>query len=142
MTTADRIAVMDQGLIQQVGSALEIFDQPANRFVANFVGSVNLVPGDFLQLATATVDVVIRPHTIAIARSPGGAQRRWVAGTVADREFLGAFIRYKVKTAPGELVVEVPHSIGAGGHVPGDAVYLGIDPAQVRLINSPAGGAP
>ena len=142
MTTADRIAVMDQGLIQQIGTALEIFDQPANRFVANFVGSVNLVSGDFLQLAAAAADVVIRPHTIAIARSPGDAQRRWVAGTVADREFLGAYIRYKVRLSQGELVVEVPHRIGAGGYVPGDAVYLGIDSAQVRLINSPAGGEP
>ena len=38
MTTADRIAVMDQGVIQQVGTPMDIFDNPANRFVANFVG--------------------------------------------------------------------------------------------------------
>jgi iron(III) transport system ATP-binding protein len=148
MTTADRIAVMDQGVIQQVGTALQIFDEPANRFVANFVGSINVLAGDSalmreLQLAQSRgADVVLRPHTIAIAHAPGNTERKWVAGTVTEREFLGAFIRYRVMLANGELVVEVPHRIGAGGHRPGEAVYLGIDPAQARLLNSLAGGAP
>ena len=45
MTTCDRIAVMDDGLIQQVGTPVELFDRPANRFVAGFVGTINLLAG-------------------------------------------------------------------------------------------------
>ena len=45
MTICDRIAVMDHGVIQQVGTPVDLFDEPANRFVAGFVGSVNLFEG-------------------------------------------------------------------------------------------------
>jgi len=144
MTTADRIAVMDQGVIQQVGTAMEIFDNPANRFVAGFVGSVNLVPGAAARKLgfQHDADLVIRPHTLALARAPGGAGRTWLAATVAEREFLGAFVRYAVDVGGERLIVEESHRIGADSYRPGDSVHLGVDPAQVRLINSPAGGAP
>jgi iron(III) transport system ATP-binding protein len=148
MTTADRIAVMDQGVIQQVGSAMEIFDNPANRFVANFVGSINLLPSDsplLRQLALAAAggaEVVIRPHTIVLAAARGGAGHHWLNGTVVEREFLGAFIRYTVKVGEQRLVAEEPHRIGRESHRPGDTVHLGIDPAQVRLLNSITGGKP
>jgi len=147
MTTSDRIAVMDQGVIQQVGSALQIFDEPANRFVANFVGSVNVLPAGSalaqeLSLSPNGGDIVLRPHTIAIAQAPGGAERKWIAGTVAEREFLGPFIRYRLRIGEAELVVEVAHRIGADGYRPGEAVYAGVDPQQARLLNSSAGGAP
>ena len=144
MTTADRIAVMDQGVIQQVGTAMEIFDNPANRFVAGFVGSVNLVPGAAARKLGFQHDaeLVIRPHTLALARAPGGAGRTWLAATVAEREFLGAFVRYVVDVGGERLIVEESHRIGADSYRPGEAVHLGVDPAQVRLINSPAGGEP
>ena len=45
MTTADRMAVMDQGVVQQVGTPIELFDDPVNPFVAQFVGTMNLLPG-------------------------------------------------------------------------------------------------
>ena len=45
MTMCDRIAVLDQGVIQQIGTPVELFDRPVNRFVAQFVGSVNLFEG-------------------------------------------------------------------------------------------------
>jgi iron(III) transport system ATP-binding protein len=53
LTTSDRIAVMDQGVIQQVGSPVELYDEPVNRFVANFIGSVNLLP---VQVESVTGD--------------------------------------------------------------------------------------
>ena len=155
MTTADRIAVMDQGVIQQVGTPMEIFDNPANRFVANFVGSINLLAGRVesspggatfhsallgeLRLAqpathAGDAEIVIRPHSIVLARAPGGAGHRWLAGSVVEREFLGAFIRYTVKVGEQDLIAEEPHRIGQESHRPGDGVHVGIDPAQVRLL--------
>jgi iron(III) transport system ATP-binding protein len=125
-------------VIQQVGTAMEIFDDPANRFVANFVGSINLLPGHSAlgrELRfPGEADVVIRPHTLALAPAPGDPGRIWLPGTVAEREFLGAFIRYTVKVGEQQLVVEEPHRVGRESHRPGDAVHVGIDPAQVRLL--------
>ncbi len=48
MTTADRMAVLDQGVVQQVGAPIELYDDPANRFVANFVGTTNVLVGKVL----------------------------------------------------------------------------------------------
>ncbi|MBI3024101.1 MAG: ABC transporter ATP-binding protein, partial [Candidatus Tectomicrobia bacterium] len=48
-TVADRIAVLDQGVIQQVGTPIELYDRPANRFVAHFLGTANLIEGEILR---------------------------------------------------------------------------------------------
>ena len=45
MTTADRMAVLDQGVVQQVGAPATLYDEPVNTFVAQFVGTMNLLPG-------------------------------------------------------------------------------------------------
>jgi len=54
MTIADRLAVLDQGVIQQVGTPRELYDTPANRFVAEFVGSINVCAGRVLPCADGT----------------------------------------------------------------------------------------
>ena len=53
MTTADRMAVLDQGILQQVGSAAELYDYPQNRFVAGFVGTANLLDGEVTAVDAA-----------------------------------------------------------------------------------------
>ncbi len=99
MTLADRLAVLDQGAIQQVGAPRELFDDPANRFVAEFVGSINLVDarvvgaeGELVRLAPegadeltlpgarvrdaivdARVTLAFRPHAVDLAPAPGAA---------------------------------------------------------------------
>ena len=158
MTTADRIAVMDMGVIEQVGTPMEIFDNPASRFVANFVGSTNLLagrvePGDgragaavfhstlFGPLAlpgaahvAGDAEIVVRPHSITLAKAPRGSGHAWAEGSVSDREFLGAFIRYTVNIGDAVLIADEPHRIGHTSHAPGDRVHIGIDLAQVRLL--------
>ena len=156
MTTADRIAVMDLGVIQQVGTPMDIFDNPANRFVANFVGSTNLLAGRVeaadgggaifhstlfgpLALPDAATpagdaEIVVRPHSIMLAKAPRGSGHAWIEGSVSDREFLGAFIRYTVNIGDVVLIADEPHRIGHQSHAPGDRVHIGIDLAQVRLL--------
>ena len=57
MTTADRMAVLHQGVVQQVGSPAELFDSPANRFVAEFVGTMNRLPATVLNIHDDTIVV-------------------------------------------------------------------------------------
>jgi iron(III) transport system ATP-binding protein len=155
MTTADRIAVMHHGVIQQVGTPLELFDSPRNRFVADFIGSINLVSGrvehvdsgaafesDLLgRIAlttrtahTGSADIAIRPHTIALSSARGDSTHSWVEGTIADREFLGEFIRYNVRVGDATIVADETHHVGRAPFDPGAKVFAGIDPAQVRVI--------
>ena len=155
MTTADRIAVMDQGVIQQVGTPPELFDNPANRFVANFVGSINLLPGrvskttdgatvvdspilgrlDIANMSgTGDAEIALRPHTLALAAVPNTPGRVWIAGTIAAREFVGAFARYTVRVGDTTLIADEPHFIGRSTHQLETPIHVGIDPGQVRVL--------
>ncbi len=71
MTICDRIAVMDQGVIQQIGTPIELFDHPLNRFVAQFVGSVNLFEGDLRagRFASPTLGECALPPSARMRRS-------------------------------------------------------------------------
>ena len=112
LTMADRIVVMDQGGIVQVGTPIEIYRSPATRFVADFVGTMNFLPAtvvgprrvgladfelacadDFDELAQgSTVTLCIRPEDLTVQREaddrPNAARAQ-----VDDLEFLGAFYR-------------------------------------------------
>ncbi len=54
MTTADRMAVLDKGVVQQVGTPATLYDEPANPFVAEFVGTMNLLPDGAIRTATSS----------------------------------------------------------------------------------------
>ncbi len=142
MTTADRIAVMDQGVVQQVGSALELYDAPANRFVAEFVGTINLVPAtdplfDALVAAPGgATHAAFRPHSVLLTERPGDPTHHWVPARVAEREFLGEFIRYRLEAAGREVIADLPHALGSAGFAQAADVSLGIDRTQVRLLGA------
>ena len=157
LSIADRVAVLDQGVIQQVGTPLELYDAPANHFIATFVGTINLLRGSLetasggavfrsetlgaIALAgraasTGPVEIAIRPHAMMLAAPdrPLDGGRSWLEGTVTDREFLGEFVRYNVKVGTTELVVDQPHYMGEPGFAPGARVKVGINPAQVKVL--------
>ena len=78
MTTCDRIAVMDEGVIQQVGTPVELFDRPVNRFVAEFVGTINLLPGQAAEVRGEAVQFVssVARHAESAARARRARTRR------------------------------------------------------------------
>jgi iron(III) transport system ATP-binding protein len=144
-------------VIQQVGTPVELYDTPANRFIATFVGTINLLRGTLekaggglvfrsetlgeIAIASGTAsagpaEIAIRPHAMQLAApgKPLDAGRTWLDGTVSEREFLGEFVRYYVKVGTAELVVDQPHYMGEPGIAPGAAVRVGINPAQVKLL--------
>ncbi len=158
MTTADRIAVMNEGVIQQVGSPVELYDRPVNRFVAEFVGTINLLPG---RLSTASLDcalgrigrtalrhevhgegevlVAMRPHSLQIiaaadSRRQDRSDLLWHDAQVLEREFLGEFIRYRVRTGSTELILDDAHRAGEAGYGLGSGVAIGIDPGAIGIL--------
>ena len=141
---ADRIAVLDQGRIQQMGTPLDLYDRPANRFVATFLGTANLIEGtiepggrfaaDGLSLdgiggTPGPACISIRPQDIAV-----GPKERGLAATIAEREFLGGITRYHTRAGPRTIVVDVLHRRGTGAHEVGESVGLVIEPAQVSVL--------
>ncbi len=159
LSISDRVAVLDQGMIQQIGTPMELYDTPASRFIANFVGTINLLPGRVelsdgmtvfrsdelgtLRLTGAAArsgpaEIAIRPHAIRLAApdAAGDAGLVWTEGRVTLREFLGEFVRYTVRIGQTDLTADQPHHTGDPGFAPGAAVRVGINPAQVRLLSA------
>jgi iron(III) transport system ATP-binding protein len=140
--TADRMAVLDAGRIQQLGRPIDLYDAPANRFVATFLGTVNLIDGridngrfmaDDIALdvggTTGPACISIRPQDVSLAAGPGT-----IAATVTAREFLGSIVRYRVRAGAHMVVVDVPHRRKDAVHAVGAEVGLVLDPRHVTVI--------
>jgi iron(III) transport system ATP-binding protein len=151
MTICDRIAVMDQGVIQQIGTPVELFDHPANRFVAQFVGSVNLFDGEvrdgrFVCAALGDVELpaampargpaahlAFRPHAVRFGDAAAGDALR-LEGRVASAEFLGEFVRYEIRVGAAVVTADSPHHRG-GDRIPeGTLLKLNVPASELRLI--------
>src|SRR5204862_2266749 len=126
MTVADRIGVMNRGKLMQVGVPAEIYERPNSRWVAGFVGDVNLIEGrvtavypSFVMVeregmrlrvahapvAPGPIAVALRPEKIrAIHSVPDGSFENGAAGTVTDIGYLGRMSLYKVRLDAGLML--------------------------------------
>ncbi len=160
MTTADRMAVLDEGCVQQIGTPAELFDFPVNRFVANFVGTMNLLDGtlaadgadalrfsadglDPLLLPRAVaaaqaerVSISFRPHVVQLqaASAARDTERLWLQGIVEAAEFLGEFTRYRVRVGKLALTADQAHFGGMPMFTDGSAVAIGVAMNQLRVL--------
>ena len=108
-TICDRIAVMEGGTIRQVGTPMELYEHPANLFVASFLGSANILgDGDGIAVP-AGKRLVFRPQHATLSSVDGAP----LHGPVTHREFLGATVRYSVRVGSSEILVEAPFQSGA-----------------------------
>jgi putative spermidine/putrescine transport system ATP-binding protein len=109
LTMSDRLAVMNQGKVEQVGSPAEVYERPATGFVAGFVGASNVLAGDAAFTITGQRQAItVRPEKIRLGRTDERPQADEVSaiGVVRDVVYVGAFTRYVVDLeAGGELVV-------------------------------------
>jgi iron(III) transport system ATP-binding protein len=151
MTTADVIAVMNAGKIEQAGSPEDIYDRPRSEFVARFIGSSNVIKGkalDASHLACAGIvlrcsggtfaaggegAVAVRQHAIRLWASKPDSADNVVAGTVARQVFLGASRDYLVEAADGtQLRVVAP---AAENIARGASVWLHLPPERCRVLS-------
>jgi putative spermidine/putrescine transport system ATP-binding protein len=126
LSMADRVAVFDRGRIAQVGTPQEIYARPRTRFVADFVGSSNVLAPPLAACFGAEGWASLRPEAIRL--DAGGP----VAGTVRASRYLGAGTRLTVAVDGGEVALVVP----AGDAVPeeGAAVRLAWAPEAVQPL--------
>ncbi|WP_019634856.1 ABC transporter ATP-binding protein [Actinomadura atramentaria] len=128
LAMSDRVAVMNDGRIEQVGTPREVYERPRTRFVAGFVGTSNLIAGrvtewrpegavlafgadgrvvvpDASARSGEPLEIAVRPEKIGIGRDRPDDARCALRGTVADVGYLGASTTYSVATAAGDVVV-------------------------------------
>ncbi len=157
-TICDRIAVMNDGVIQQVGTPKQLYEQPANLFVANFLGTANIlegrISGDGASLVfeaagdlripvppdlkiAANAKMVFRPQDASIlaAGEPARPGTAAVTGTVSYREFLGSSVRYGVRAGAADIAVDCPFHAGDTLFEVGTAATVAIATHAVRWLS-------
>ena len=137
MEVADRIVVMNEGRIEQIGSPAEIYDQPATPFVMSFVGAVNVVPRSALlakesgqvnsplnrQSEAEPEPVFIRPHDVQVYTSP---QAGSVPAKLRRLRHMGRDLQAELVLADGEvLMAQFPREqIDYQAIKPGDGLHI------------------
>jgi putative spermidine/putrescine transport system ATP-binding protein len=116
LTMSDRIAVFNEGRIEQVGTPVEVYEHPASAFVAGFVGTSNLVSGPAAEAVVGRPGVYsIRPEKIRIdteLASPAAAGESSATGTVTAVVYAGATVRYEVTLDAGGQLSAVRQNSG------------------------------
>jgi ABC-type Fe3+/spermidine/putrescine transport system ATPase subunit len=154
LAISDRIAVMREGRIEQIGSPEEVYRRPASLFVAGFIGQANLVPGTVLAVrdGLAVLDTLLGKLSAPAATPPGGrpparGQRRVLFfrpeaarlggrtgnrfhGRVVSREYLGGQVEAAVEAGGHRLVLSMP----PGHSAPGESVRFAVDPQACWLL--------
>jgi putative spermidine/putrescine transport system ATP-binding protein len=127
MALSDRIAVMNQGRVEQVAPPNEAYERPATPFVASFLGRTNVLPvrgngtGHWTPAAgAASATITIRPEKIAFAPA---TQVDALSGTIKTRIFQGNHWLYQVDT-PAGLVIVIRQNTGEAVPAEGEAVRL------------------
>jgi spermidine/putrescine ABC transporter ATP-binding subunit len=162
LTLSDRIAIMNDGRIAQCAEPSEIYRSPANRFVAEFIGRVNLLPGRIVPsvggglfqtdggsrlpipprlLANARTDgrlnLVLRPENVQLD-PPGGlsAEGLRLRGRVMQVVYSGATTSYVLEVAGGlRLMAEQQNTLGKPRHRESDEVEAYVDPEAIYVVS-------
>ncbi|MBO1004207.1 ABC transporter ATP-binding protein [Pseudogracilibacillus auburnensis] len=154
MSMADRVAVMKDGVILQVGTPTDLYSNPKTPFIADFVGTSNILPGviekrenDLVHVtvgnqvikstsvhSTNDVKVIIRPENIHILDDKSERYDNYFEGKIELSTYLGSTVRYEIIVDQHRLVADTVYESGDSILKNGSTVKLGISPERVLLI--------
>jgi spermidine/putrescine transport system ATP-binding protein len=160
LTMSDRIAVMNDGLIEQLGTPREIYERPATKFVAGFIGTSNVLSGTVSRRDAAAaviepgpgerivvpgtasagdvVEFTVRPEKIDVRTEQPDGEGCALRGTVTEVVYLGTFTTYNVRTSTAAEVVVFVQNVSSADDVAarGDSVWLSWDPRHSYAIGA------
>ena len=163
MSISDRLLVLHEGVIQQIGSPIDIYERPANEFIAGFVGYVNFLEGrvdntqaDTHSLVIATefgrleldhthpdirpgdqVLMVIRPETVSLAPGDSSEATNTFQGIVQSQMYAGSLAKYTVKFGHKEMVIDHYNPMGSRKYGKKEKVKV-IIPRNVHILKRQA----
>jgi putative spermidine/putrescine transport system ATP-binding protein len=162
LSISDRIVVMNEGRVEQVGSPLDIYNFPRTRFVASFVGTLNILAGRVIDPATGrlTVDgqelvtsrrlppddagrerlLALRPEAIVL--EPPASGRNSLAATVEEISFLGAVVRIRARVKDAVISLDVFNDPNRFLPERGQPVALGFSHDNLLVLDENADGVP
>ncbi len=156
LTMSDRIAVMNNGLVQQVGGPVEIYERPANRFTAGFIGDMNLIEGRItartgdqftLEAASSRIDfpctlplqpgdpctLAIRPEALHFVEGDAGGSVRF-SGSVTEAVYIGTDTVYGLTLADGSRLHARLRNSEQSRPQTGAPATLACAPSAIRLL--------
>lgn len=157
MSMSDRIVVMDQGRIEQVGSPREIYLNPASAFVADFIGTTNLIPatiqavegevvrlltpdgsvsspiGDFRAAQGKECIMSIRPESVRLSPEIDQAEENTFLGKIDFKRHVGELIEYYIRTEADQEII-ASYQTGSSEFFEGDLVRVIFDQEALRLL--------
>jgi iron(III) transport system ATP-binding protein len=159
MVISDRVAVMDSGNVVQIGTPHEIYEKPANRFVADFIGTMNFMSGEVVQVhqdtdavyvrtefskkmlcktpgITATtpgkkVYASIRPEDVEVFTEPPQARENLFKGTIVHKAYLGNLLYFFVNVDGTMIRVQVPYQVP---QEEGQELYVFLNPQKCMIL--------
>ena len=144
LSMSDTIVVMNDGIIQQIGTPMDIYNEPQNRFVANFIGESNIIEGvmpkdclvvfDDVQWECVdkgfkeneNIEVVLRPEDMQVVEPQNGK----VSGKIVSKIFMGVHYEYLVETNIRKYKVHTTKNIEMGS-----VIGLTIDPFDIQVMH-------
>jgi spermidine/putrescine transport system ATP-binding protein len=162
LTMSDRVAVMNHGRIEQIGSPEEVYERPATRFVAGFIGTANLVPctveeaGDVATVRLldggrvgapaapgcavgSRAVLMLRPERLRIRTAPESTGGPGMRGRVVESVFQGSVLRHLVQVGERSIVVLAP--VGADRPGIGQEVWVSWDASDGYVLPAEEGGS-
>jgi ABC-type Fe3+/spermidine/putrescine transport system ATPase subunit len=160
MVISDRIAVMDAGNVVQIGNPQDIYKRPANRFVADFIGTMNFMPGEVVEvlddrntvavktefsekMICATSDgaaaapgtkvyASIRPEDVEVFTERPRAAENVYKGKIVHKAYLGNFLFFFISVNDTMIRVQVPYNLP---QEEGQELYLFLDPKKCMILS-------
>ncbi len=163
LSMSDRIVVMNEGRVDQVGTPFEIYNYPRTRFVASFVGTLNILRGKVVapESGRITIDgqevvaavatklgkagedclVALRPEAVALVDASAGAgERNVMKGMIEDVSFLGSVVRVRVRFKESSVSLDTFNNPNVKPPQRGQAVAIGFARGDLLVIEGAEGG--
>jgi putative spermidine/putrescine transport system ATP-binding protein len=129
LSMSDRIGVFNKGRLEQVATPQQVYNAPATRFVAQFVGAANVLEGAVAQRLTGQAAAMLRPERIGV----GGEAQARARGNVSEVQYFGSFTRLRVDLGDTHLQADLP--AGATAPETGQAVHLHWDDSALHALS-------
>jgi putative spermidine/putrescine transport system ATP-binding protein len=154
LAMSDRIVVMSEGRIEQLGTPFEIYNRPRTRFVASFVGTLNILRGKVVDAAKGVVRVdgqdlrlgqpianangemraiALRPEAVSLGEAR--PDRNAMKGTIEDVSFLGAIVRIRVRFEDNLISLDTFNSSASPPPRRGESATVSFAPADLQLLD-------
>ena len=140
------LAIFNEGVVQQMGKPVDLYNIPANTFVANFLGTTNVLEGAIANTVFTSnqglviqglasdakgSSVLLRPQNLYLEQKDN---LQAFSGIVEHQEFLGNIVRYIVNVNNHALVVDTLHEIDKAIHAPQAEIQIYLDPAKIKFL--------